>query len=154
MYGQNPLSVWKWPRAMARTPKIGRKWAKSRSMTLNLGKQRVQIPQNRPKQGQIWFRTSLWTPKLAENGPNPGPGPSKCLKMAQIYGKNHQNRPEMGPNPMKQAENGPNLVPESSMRDLWNRGFTEPRIHGTTDLHFSLLTQVKTWEKGKSKPTK
>ncbi len=74
--------------------------------------------------------------------------------------------PNLGQNCLKMAKSGSNwpkngqiwaqigLKWAKSMRNLWNHGTTEPRIHGTTDsrnhgttdLHFSLHTQVKTWE--------
>ncbi len=60
---------------------------------------------------------------------------------------------KIGQNPAWKPHICPEFGPESpkiglrrlkSMRDLWNHGTTEPRNHGTTDLHFSLHTQVKT----------
>ena len=69
MYGQNPQS----------RPKMGRRWAKSRSRIPELGLDKAHIPQIRPKIGQTHALSS------------------------QIHGQNSHNRPKMGqiqvPNP-------------------------------------------------------
>ncbi len=66
--------------------------------------------------------------------PNPGPKNSpKWLEMGQNAQFQAPKRAEMAP-----------LCGICGTMEPRNHGFTKPRNHGTTDLHFSIHTQVKT----------